>query len=285
MVDYGDFAELRPLQQKILDIMKFIDELCTKHNIEYFLMGGSALGAVRHKGFIPWDDDLDIFMTPNNFDKFVIALDSEQNNSYYLQITGKHKNYYSVPKLRLNNSTYIEEIVEHWDLHHGVYVDIFILHNASNNIIYRKLQYFMSKLLVIKSLSLKKYKSQGIYRLAMMLIKLIPAYLIKEITYPIIFHNRNKSTTYKCNFLGKARYKKGLYDSKWFTSYKYTEFEDTNLRVSEHVEDFLKERFGDYMKMPSLKDIKKEQHAKQWSLNSEINWYSKPLYRDEKYLI
>ena len=58
------------LQDKILEIMVDIDKLCRENNIDYCLMGGSALGAKRHGGFIPWDDDLDIFMTPNNYEKF-----------------------------------------------------------------------------------------------------------------------------------------------------------------------------------------------------------------------
>lgn len=64
--DYG----IVRLQDKILEIAVYIDKLCTENDIEYCLMGGSALGAKRHNGFIPWDDDLDVFMTPKNYEKF-----------------------------------------------------------------------------------------------------------------------------------------------------------------------------------------------------------------------
>ena len=64
---------IRQVQYKILDIMKHIDKLCRDNNIVYYIMGGTALGAIRHGGFIPWDDDLDIFMTPSEYAKFKIA--------------------------------------------------------------------------------------------------------------------------------------------------------------------------------------------------------------------
>ena len=63
--------ELQHLQKVILSIVKDIDDLCKKNNIEYYLFGGSAIGAVRHKGFIPWDDDLDIVMDHHNYDRFI----------------------------------------------------------------------------------------------------------------------------------------------------------------------------------------------------------------------
>lgn len=279
------FDDLKPLQIKILELMKKIDFICQENDINYYLMGGTALGSIRHKGFIPWDDDLDIFMTPNDFDKFRKIIEKNNDPNLYLQITGKHKNYYSVPKVRMNGTTYIEDVVEKWDLHHGIYVDIFILHSLSNNFIYKKIQYLMSKLLILKSLSLKRYKTNKTTKIILLIMRLIPTYLIKSICYPIIFSSRNKKTKYKCNFLGKARYKNGIYLSKWYEKSKYVEFEDTQLRVSTNVEDFLLERFGDYMKIPNIESIKKEQHSKYWNLNEEIGWKNKVFYSDEKRLL
>ena len=66
---------VRDVQNKILEVMKFIDNVWRKISITYFIMGGTALGAVRHGGFIPWDDDLDIFMTPQEYAKFNVAFE------------------------------------------------------------------------------------------------------------------------------------------------------------------------------------------------------------------
>ena len=64
-------SDLKHLQSVILMIAKDVDKLCRKNNIKYFLLGGSAIGAIRHKGFIPWDDDLDIVMDDENYEKFI----------------------------------------------------------------------------------------------------------------------------------------------------------------------------------------------------------------------
>ena len=64
-------TDLQHLQKVILDITKYIDQLCKENGIEYYLEGGTCIGAIRHKGFIPWDDDLDIIMDSENYDKFI----------------------------------------------------------------------------------------------------------------------------------------------------------------------------------------------------------------------
>ena len=79
-------TQLEHLQKVILSIAKDVDELCQKHKITYFLLGGSAIGAVRHKGFIPWDDDLDIVMDDENYEKFLRVCKAElDRDKYYIQ--------------------------------------------------------------------------------------------------------------------------------------------------------------------------------------------------------
>ena len=118
---------VRDVQNKILEIMKYIDKLCRKNNITYYIMGGTALGAVRHGGFIPWDDDLDIFMTPDNYEKFKVVFESENSDLFVLQEWKTTPNYLEYAKLRMNGTTFIEEnFKDAKDMHHGIYVDIMI---------------------------------------------------------------------------------------------------------------------------------------------------------------
>ena len=84
------------VQNRILDIAVYLDEFCRKHEITYYLMGGSALGAIRHKGFIPWDDDLDIGMPRDDYEKFMEVAKSELNEQYYLQ-NAKTESQYWLP--------------------------------------------------------------------------------------------------------------------------------------------------------------------------------------------
>ena len=76
---------VREVQEKILEIMKYIDKVCRANGITYYIMGGTALGAVRHGGFIPWDDDLDIFMTPVEYEKFKSIMISQKQDKFVLQ--------------------------------------------------------------------------------------------------------------------------------------------------------------------------------------------------------
>ena len=85
-------TDLRHLQLVILDIIKDIDQICKKHGIEYYLLGGSALGAIRHKGFIPWDDDLDIIMDHRHYEKFMrVCREVLDPEKYYIEVIMQEK--------------------------------------------------------------------------------------------------------------------------------------------------------------------------------------------------
>ena len=123
--------ELKKLHAKILEIADYFDSFCKENNIKYFLMGGTALGAVRHNGFIPWDDDFDVFMDYDNYNKLLRIVDNKiDKTKFYFQ----RENTYEWPlyfsKLRLNNTTFIEKDLIGKDMHQGIYIDIMYLNNA-----------------------------------------------------------------------------------------------------------------------------------------------------------
>ena len=117
----------RNLQLKILEMVKYLDSFCKENKIEYFIAYGSCLGAVRHKGFIPWDDDFDIGMTLENYNKFIELCKTKlDTNKYFLQTLETEPNYYlSFAKLRDINTTLIEEKNKDIAITKGVYIDIF----------------------------------------------------------------------------------------------------------------------------------------------------------------
>lgn len=120
-------SELRKCQLKQLDILKTIDSICKKHNITYWLDGGSVLGAVRHKGFIPWDDDIDIGMTKEGFEKFCDVAPRELPQTMYLQNPIKDGSQGNVVKIRDLNSIYIDSFDDFKsNYHQGIFVDIFV---------------------------------------------------------------------------------------------------------------------------------------------------------------
>lgn len=276
------------LQNYILNIAQYIDEFCKIHGIDYCLMGGSALGAVRHKGFIPWDDDLDIFMRPNDYEKFRERFEKEgDHENFYLQEWGACKGKVTMAKLRLNGSHYVEKDLENLDIHKGVFVDIFILHSCPDNKIGHWWQYLWSRYIVIKGLANRNYKRRGV--LANIILKplgWLPKRFLLDFSLKQIFRKSTEETKYYCHYLGRAGYSKGLYKSNQFKNTKYLPFEKIRLKVPEKVEEYLKDRWGDYMKFPSLEQIKYYQHSSDWFIEEAYDGMDKRhQYKDEKYLL
>lgn len=273
------------LQDKILGIMVDVDKLCQKHGIDYCLMGGSALGSKRHGGFIPWDDDLDIFMKPDDYERFRDAFKKDGNKEkYYLQEWGCIDGMVTIAKVRLNGTSYIEETVKDWDIHQGIYIDIFILHTCPNNRLNQLRQCFWAKYVITKGLVLReKDRHIGVRGFVIKVAKIFPERFLVKHGLKQVYKYRNQITDYYCNFLGKAVFKKGIYKREWFDNPVYAPFETVQLKVPEKLHDFLTERFGDYMKPPSPDRIKYEQHAESWDFDKQLTITHE--YKDEHKLI
>ncbi len=280
--DTEDSYNLKNLQNVILNIAEYVDKLCCEYGINYRLMGGSALGAKRHSGFIPWDDDLDIFMTPTEYESFRDVFNKYgDKENFAIQEIGASNGKVITAKVRLNNSYYEEPIVKGWTIHHGIYIDIFILHTCPDNAIAQRWQYFWAKYLIVKGLANKPYKRRGgIAGLVVKCAKILPKRFLLDYGLKQVYRWRDKKTEYFCNFLGKALFRNGKYCYEDFATTKRAPFETISLNVASGLERFLTARFGDYMNPPSPERIRYEQHASIWNLGPHD--YSDRS--DEKYL-
>lgn len=261
-----DWGILR-LQNCILSIAKYIHDICERNNVKYCLMGGSALGAVRHNGFIPWDDDLDIFMRPDDYSRFreIFNYEGDKDN-YYLQEWGLCDGMVTLAKLRYNKSTLIEKDLEDWKINHGVYVDIFILHDCPDNKLQRFNQYLWAKYLVAKGAANRDYnRKKGIVGFGIKILKLFPKRFLLRFALRQIYKYDNYDSDYFCHFLGRAGLTTGLYKKEYFESVKEMKFESITLCVPLKVEKYLSDRWGNYMQLPSMDEIKHFQHSWKWS--------------------
>lgn len=129
MEDYN----LRKHQLIELKMLITVVEICERHNIQYFMMDGTLLGAVRHQGFIPWDDDIDIAMLRNDYEKFLAVAQSELSAQYFLQTYQTDSEYpLGYAKIRDNETQFLEKSVCHLNINHGVYIDVFPLDGVAS---------------------------------------------------------------------------------------------------------------------------------------------------------
>ena len=129
---------VRDLQLEILSIMDELDRVCKKNNIPYCMMAGSALGMINYKGFIPWDDDIDVCIERKHWNKFIKALDSDLNDNFYYHCFEKNKKYnVFIPNMKLRKkNTYIQEkntLLSNKCVGNGIFIDIVIIDNISEN--------------------------------------------------------------------------------------------------------------------------------------------------------
>ena len=117
---------LRRLQLTQLEILKVVDRFCRENDIKYTLCGGTLLGAVRHKGFIPWDDDLDIGMTRDNYDRFICLWEKNPPKGYLLQNKDNTPSFTQFfTKIRKEHTTFLQEVDNPYNYPTGIFIDVF----------------------------------------------------------------------------------------------------------------------------------------------------------------
>ena len=269
---------VREVQNKILEIMKYIDAVCRKNGIVYYLMGGTALGAIRHGGFIPWDDDLDIFMTPQEYAKFKSVMEREGNPNYVLQEWRTVKDYLEYAKVRMNGTTFIEEnFKDRKNMHQGIYVDIMILHKIPESKFMQKMVYYESKFVTLYALSQRNWKPKNKGQ-AMMLrfLKFLPCQFISKICYRHIYKYDDMTDNFMyCYWITPAKFRSGLFDKKFFDAPIDIPFEDAIFYGSKHIKDYLTYRYGDYMKLPSIEQQRAAVHAYIFDTEKDYSEYIK----------
>lgn len=261
----------------MLDILKEFDRVCRKNDIKYMVFAGSALGAVRHKGFIPWDDDLDVALLREEYDKLMQLDSNEWDKGYYMQC--EYSDHWPIhfSKLRKNNTTCLEKYHPKDKLiHQGIYIDIFPIDNASNIKYMRKLQFFTSKIVIAKSFFKRGYDTDSFFK---KIIMGFSAVLPLRPFYSFTTLKKAKNTKYVHSFLGgSVNYNKGIMERKYFTDTVEILFETIVVPISKHYHDMLTQQYGSYMDLPSKEDRKCKVHA--ILVDTERNYTEYAHYRD-----
>lgn len=133
--------ELELLHAELYDILGETIRVCKKHDIPYFVIGGTAIGALYDRGILPWDDDIDIGMKREDYNRFLKVAPQELSPSYFLSWVGTERTPYYFAKVKKNNTLFIEGMFKQVPVHPGIFIDIFPFDRIPDNKILRKLQY------------------------------------------------------------------------------------------------------------------------------------------------
>ena len=244
-----------------LDLLSQIQRVCAKHNIQYVALWGTALGAVRHHGFIPWDDDIDVGMDRENYNKFCKIALSEFEYPYFFQNPYTDKKYFA-PLARLRNSktTALIKEFDSPDYNNGIYIDIDILDGLASSRMKWQLQNFMKH------------------------IALIPIKM-RAPFYPFWIDIYKRV---RCMYNGKANRMGISYsflESDWnswlspeeFASAYDNKFEFMDIKIPSNCECYLKRVFGEWQNFPA-KEERGRWHAEQIYFDPDLP-YSELLRR------
>lgn len=141
-----DKKDLARLHGELLDIMAEIIRVCEVCDIPYFIQGGTAIGALFNKGIVPWDDDIDIGMTRDDYERFLQLAPQYLRPQYFLEWFGTESNTpFYFAKVKKNGTLFVEEMFRNMDIHHGIFVDIFPYDRIPDNKWLERLHRFRSR--------------------------------------------------------------------------------------------------------------------------------------------
>lgn len=267
VIEGDDFRRMQLLQ---LDMLVELDRVCRENNIIYQIWAGTQLGAVRHKGYIPWDDDADVVMIREEYEKFKGVSNQLNPNICFFQDHSTDSEYrWGYGKLRRTGTKYVRLGQEHIKCETGVFVDIFPLDDVPRSLVGQIMQDFhcfcIRKILWSE---VGKYSEIGFLRLWYSLLSKIPVdFAFSQLNWyakKSRSESPNKVRTLCYTSIGKLYYKHPLKQrygmpKRWFKNTKDFEFENHILAGLEDYDEYLRYSFGDYMKLPPIE--KRVQHS------------------------
>ena len=247
--------ELRQLKAVELKMLIAFIEICQKHQLRYFLLGGTLLGAVRHGGFIPWDDDIDVGMPRPDYEKFLQIAPTELTADYFLQNHQSDPEYpQCFSKIRDSSTTFIETSCKNLHINHGVYIDIFPLDGCPEQSKIKK--YYQSiKLRQIRISNSLYLPSQNLQSLAKNLIRrftvlrypnLKKTIRLQDEAYKKYSYDASESVA---NY-GGAWGMKEIMPRSYFGKGVSGTFEGITVTLPEKYDAYLTHCYGDYMTPP-----------------------------------
>ena len=270
-IRYKEVTDIPEIQQMELGIMEYIHEVCQKIGVKYFLAYGSLIGAVRHQGFIPWDDDMDICMLRDDYEKLQDYLIAHPDERYEVMSYKNNINYvYPFMKVQDNRTYLLEEDVR-IDSDMGIYVDIFPVDGYEDD------QAFKDKMTkIIKKRQLSCYTFKGITN-----TKSVVNSIIRYISVIIFYFTNTNKYVAQIDELAKSRkvedyelvdyliYKdmnKPVWKREWLEQVESGSFEGKEFMIPKHYHEILTSDYGNYMQLPPIEQRVSHHDFKLWKI-------------------
>lgn len=256
--------ELEELKRTQIDILECFRGVCEKNNFKYFLAAGTALGAVRHQGFIPWDDDIDVFMLRDDYEQ-LLNIKHSGMPEYYKLLHSQNVEHFGLPiTLLVDERTYIEEpllLPELVNRRCGVYIEIFPLDGLPDNSLLRKLHWaqcnFMRRMMYL--CLFREFVSSHKHGTTMNLLGRILTTLGKRLFgYQYFLHKLEQlSKRYpvsKSKFVAPIVWECFVVNIPlgYITQTSVVEFEGQQYTTFFYPHGYLSMMYGDYMKLPPV---------------------------------
>lgn len=252
-------TDIKEIQALALNILKSFDAFCKEYDIKYFLSGGTLIGAIRHQGFIPWDDDIDVWITRQEFNK-VVSLFPEwgKKRGLYLNSTQTTPNYNRVFAKICMDHTHLESYDRHNSYEEGYFIDLFIIDGSPNNAFLRWAR--LTRLQLLRNIvTLSAYgadqlpnasKKAKIYGMLGKLFRNIDQYKYTCKFEKVASKSPCEGSDYLQIVVKNSKGRAILMPSEWFEKTELKPFEDIQAMVPVGYDAILRSMYGDYMELP-----------------------------------
>ena len=242
---------IKEIQSVQLEILKEFDRVCKECSIEYVLYGGTLLGAIRHGGFIPWDDDIDVAMRRDDYEKFLLLAPDLLDNGFFLQNRFSDQGYdRRYAKIRKDGTVFIEKEVEGKKIHHGLFIDVFPLDRISDNNVIAGLHSFILYYLFYIDDHLRNGDLNIPYgnRLTFVMNKIVHKLMT------LYVNRQTRRVAQICN--SPQRWSKRNFNQNVCSDIVLVEYENLLVPIPRNYHKILSEMYGDYQQPPPPEERK-----------------------------
>lgn len=262
--EYDDIT-LKKIQSVEMEILKDFMDICDRNGLDYFGIAGTGIGALRHGGFIPWDDDIDVAMPRDDFEKLLDLVEEEMGDKYLIMNTERYPNYpLMTTRMTMRGTKFKEEALKNIDAPLGIFLDLYPLDKVSDNPKEVRKQardaWFWSKVLILRSipfpmLGFSGAKAKIIHAICGMIhlilkICRVPKTWIYKKVYEAETRSNHYEKTKNLDFYCDTTPYMNLYAVKDIYPLRKMKFEDVKLNFPNNLDNNLTAMYGDYMQLP-----------------------------------